>query len=63
MDLDIAYLPLGPEEVFIMAIYHATEICDPATDPTHITFSIPYFERTPATIQAELAERFGFMGV
>ena len=63
MDLQVPYLPLGPEEIFMMGIYHATEICDPATDATHITFSIPYFERTPETIQAELAERYGFMGV
>jgi len=63
MDLDIAYLPLGPEEAFVVCLFHATEICDPATDATHITFSIPYFERSPSSIMAELAERMGFLGV
>jgi len=62
MDLGIPYLPLGPEEAFVICLYHATQICDPATDATHITFSIPYFERSPSTIMTELAERMAFLG-
>lgn len=61
MDLGAPYLPLGPEEVFVISLYHATEICDPATDSTHITVSIPYFERSPGSIMAELAERMDFL--
>jgi len=61
MELGIPYLPLGPEEIFVISLFHATETCDPATDSTHITFSIPYFERSPSTIMAELAERMDFL--
>jgi len=63
LNLGVPYLPLGPEEAFTICLYHATQTCDPATDATHITFTIPYFERTPSSIMAELADRMGFLGV
>jgi len=63
MNLGVPYLPLGPEEAFVISLYHGTQTCDPATDATHITFSIPYFERSPSSIMAELAERMAFLGV
>jgi len=63
IDLGVPYLPLGPEEAFVISLYHEAQTCDANTDNTHITFAIPYFERTPQTIMAELAERMEFLRV
>jgi hypothetical protein len=63
IDLGVPFLPLTAEEVLVIALYHATESCDAGSNAAHITFSLPYFERTPTSISVELGERMGFLGV
>ncbi len=62
VDLGLPYLALGPQDKFVIMLYSST-VCDAGTNGSHITIDIPYFERKPGEIGAELDVRQQALGV
>ena len=62
VDMQLPYLALGPQDVFVIMLY-STAACDAATTNSHIIIDIPYFERKPEDIKAELDVRYANLGV
>lgn len=62
VDLGLPYLALSPQDSFVIMLY-SPSVCDAGSNSSHITISIPYFERKPGTISTELDVRHAHIGV
>ena len=62
VDMELPYLALGPQDTFVIMLY-SSAVCDASTTNSHIIIDIPYFERKPGDIKAELDVRYNALGV